>query len=76
MLKKICPEGIEYVKSPEEALKDANVCFVFTEWEEIRNIKPEAYKKLMKTPLVYDGRNIYELTDMKEKGIEYYSIGR
>ena len=74
--KKICPEGIEYVKSPEEALKDANVCFVFTEWEEIRNIKPEAYKKLMKTPLVYDGRNIYELTDMKEKGIEYYSIGR
>lgn len=74
--KKKYPEQIQYVKNPEEALKDANVCFVFTEWEEIRNIKPETYKKLMRTPLVYDGRNIYELDNMKENGVEYYSIGR
>ena len=30
----------------------------------------------MRTPLIYDGRNIYELEDMKKAGIEYYSIGR
>jgi UDPglucose 6-dehydrogenase len=30
----------------------------------------------MKTPLVYDGRNIYDLAEMKEAGVEYYSIGR
>ena len=67
---------MNYVKTPEEALKDANVCFIFTEWEEIKNVKPKQYKDLMKTPLVYDGRNIYDLNDMKNESVEYYSIGR
>ena len=64
------------MQTPEEALKDANICFIFTEWGEIKAVKPEEYKKLMKTPLVYDGRNIYDVNDMKNAGIEYYSIGR
>ena len=70
------PGKLNYTETPEEALQKANVCFIFTEWDEIRNVKPEEYKKLMKTPLVYDGRNIYSLEEMKENGIEYYSIGR
>lgn len=76
------PEGkidrgtMNYVDSPEEALKDANICFVFTEWGEIKAVKPEDYKRLMRTPLVYDGRNLYEIKDMKDAGVEYYSIGR
>ena len=74
--KKKYPNQIIYVNNPEEALKDANVCFLFTEWEEIKEIKPDTYKKLMKTPLVYDGRNMYELNEMKDSGVEYYSIGR
>lgn len=74
--KKKYPTEITYVNNPEEALKDANICFVFTEWGEIKEIKPETFKKLMKTPLVYDGRNIYNLKYMEEAGIEYYSIGR
>ncbi len=74
--KKLYPTEINYVKTPQEALKNANICFIFTEWGEIKNVKPEEYKKLMKTPLVYDGRNIYEIEDMKDAGIEYYSIGR
>ena len=74
--KKKYPTQITYVENPEEALKNANVCFIFTEWNEIKEIKPEIYKKLMKTPLVYDGRNIYKLKDMKEAKVEYYSIGR
>ena len=74
--KKKYPDQITYVDSPEDALKDANVCFIFTEWKEIKNIKPEKYKELMKTPLVYDGRNIYNLEEMKNAKIEYYSIGR
>ena len=72
--KKRYPNQITYVNTPEEALEGANVCFIFTEWQEIKQIKPKEYKKLMKTPLVYDGRNIYSLNEMK--GIEYYSIGR
>ena len=74
--KKKYPEQITYVKSPEEALKHANVCFIFTEWKEIKNVQPKKYKELMKTALVYDGRNIYDIKDMKEAGVEYYSIGR
>ena len=74
--KKKYPEQIIYVKNPEEALKEANVCFIFTEWKEIKSIKPKQYKELMKTALVYDGRNIYDVQDMKKAEVEYYSIGR
>ena len=72
--KKIYPTEIEYVKTPQEALKQADICFIFTEWNQIKDVKPEEYAKLMKRPLVYDGRNLYNLSDMKD--IEYYSIGR
>lgn len=74
--KKRYPTEITYVAAPEEALRGANVCFIFTEWGEIKAVKPEMYKELMQTPLVYDGRNIYELGDMANAGVEYYSIGR
>ena len=74
--KKKYPTQINYVETPEEALKKANVCFVFTEWEEFKKIKPETFKKMMKTPLVYDGRNLFNIEEMKENGVEYYSIGR
>lgn len=80
--KKKYPEGkiklgsIKYVNNIEEALDNANVCFIFTEWGEIKAVKPVDYKKLMRTPLVYDGRNIYGVEDMKKAGVEYYSIGR
>jgi len=74
--KKKYPNQITYVNTPNEALKDANVCFIFTEWNEIKQVKPEIYKKLMRTPLVYDGRNIYNVKEMQDNGVEYYSIGR
>ena len=76
------PEGksekgtIQYVTSPEEALHDADICFIFTEWAEIKAIAPETFKAQMQIPLVYDGRNLYSTSAMKEAGIEYYSIGR
>jgi UDPglucose 6-dehydrogenase len=80
--KKKYPEGekgrgsIKYVDRIEEALEGANVCLIFIEWGEIKAVKPETYKKLMRTPLVYDGSNIYGVKEMKEAGVEYYSIGR
>jgi UDPglucose 6-dehydrogenase len=76
------PEGvngsgsIKYVGNVKEALEGANVCFIFTEWGEIKAVNPKDYKKLMRTPLVYDGRNTYGVKEMKEVGVEYYSIGR
>jgi len=76
------PEGrngngsIRYTDSIEEALEGANVCFIFTELDEVKAAEPDAYKNMMRTPLVYDGRNIYDIEEMKEAGVEYYSIGR
>jgi UDPglucose 6-dehydrogenase len=76
------PEGkigqgtIIYVENIKEALEGANVCFIFTEWSEFKSINPIRFKELMMTPLVYDGRNLYNIEDMKEAGVEYYSIGR
>ncbi|MRX72994.1 nucleotide sugar dehydrogenase [Bacillus lacus] len=79
---KVHPEGkhgkgnITYVSNIEEALDGANVCFIFTEWGEVKSVIPRKYKELMRTPLVYDGRNIYNVTEMQEAGVEYHSIGR
>lgn len=72
--KKRYPTEITYTDTPQEALKDADICFIFTEWNEIKSVKPKEYVELMKKPVVYDGRNIYRLEDMED--IEYYSIGR
>jgi UDP-N-acetyl-D-mannosaminuronate dehydrogenase len=74
--KKSFPYNITYTQTPEEALKDADVCFIFTEWHNIREIPVQKYKELMRNPLVYDGRNIYKPKEMKAAGVEYYSIGR
>ncbi len=68
--------SITYVEHAEEALVDADLCFIFTEWKEIRAITPEIYKAKMRVPLVYDGRNIYDPQAMEEVKVEYYSIGR
>ncbi len=73
---KIDKGKITYVENVKEALNGANVCFIFTEWGEIKAITPEVYKNLMRTPLVYDGRNLYDTKEMKDSGVEYYSIGR
>src|SRR5690606_5887230 len=79
---KVFPEGksgkgnIKYVANVEEALEDANVCFIFTEWGEVKAVDAKAYKKLMRTPLVYDGRNLHGVEEMEQAGVEYYSVGR
>ncbi len=80
--KAIFPEGgqnggsMNYVTSITEALEGANICFVFTEWADIKAITPKEFKEKMHTPLVYDGRNLYDTAQMKAFGVEYYSIGR
>jgi UDPglucose 6-dehydrogenase len=70
------PEGITYVRSAREALEGAQICFIFTEWKEFKDIKPKEFKELMRTPLVYDGRNLFDLDEMRNSEIEYYSVGR
>ncbi len=75
-LKKIYIDKIHYAVNIEEALKNADACFIFTAWKQIKEIQPKKYKELMKTPIIYDGRNIYSTEEMIKNGLEYYSIGR
>ena len=76
------PEGkhgegsIAYSETIEGALMGTDVCFVLTEWAEIRALHPEHFRRLMRTPLVYDGRNVYDCEEMRVSGVEYYSVGR
>ncbi|GEP63928.1 UDP-glucose 6-dehydrogenase [Clostridium beijerinckii] len=74
--KKVYPSGITYVSTPEEALKYADMTFIFTEWNEIKSLDLSVYEKLMYTPIIFDGRNCYKIKEAKERQIDYYSIGR
>jgi UDPglucose 6-dehydrogenase len=73
--KKIYPD-IKYVKTPEETLKDADMAFIFTEWNEIKEIDIKKYMELMNSPIIFDGRNCYEIDYVGDFGIEYHSVGR
>ncbi len=73
--KKKFPE-VTLANSAEEALEGAFCCFIFTEWEEFVRLSPETFRRKMRVPLVYDGRNIFDPEYMKRGGVEYYSIGR
>jgi UDPglucose 6-dehydrogenase len=59
-----------------DALKGADALAVITEWQEFREPDFARMKKLMRTPVVFDGRNIYQRDHMKALGFTYVSIGR
>jgi UDPglucose 6-dehydrogenase len=67
---------VTYAKDQYEALIDADSLLVVTEWTEFRMPNFAVMTKLMKSKVVFDGRNIYEPSEMQEQGYTYYSIGR
>ena len=68
-------EKVEYCDSKYEALKDADALILITEWKEFRS--PDFYeiKRLLKNPVIFDGRNQYDKKRVAEYGIEYHQIG-
>ena len=66
---------IEYSNSSYSALKDADCMLLLTEWNEFRRPDFERMKSLMKTPVIFDGRNQYDPIKTKERGFEYFNIG-
>ncbi len=67
---------IEYTKDQYEALIDADALVVVTEWAEFRLPNYKVMEKLMKTKVIFDGRNIYDPVEIKENDFVYYGIGR
>ena len=68
--------AINFAKDIDEALTDADVCLIMTEWEKIVEYPLDNYKKYMRRPLVFDGRNCYKLSEAEKHEIFYDSIGR
>ena len=67
---------VAYVNDPYDAIKDADMLVIVTEWNEFRNLDKEKMKKLLKQPNIIDGRNVYEPNEMKELGFNYIGVGR
>ena len=74
--KKHFPNEIEYCETIEKTLEDADICFIFTEWPEVKALDVLLYKALMRHPIILDGRNCYSLKQFEGTGITYDSIGR
>ena len=74
--KRILGDAIQYAATPYEATKNADALILITEWSEFRIINFEELEKNMNQKLIFDGRNIYDPEEMRERGYVYYSIGR
>lgn len=68
--------AVSYVGGNYEALTGADALIVCTEWKAFQQPNFSKLKELLKQPLVFDGRNIFSLKEMKREGFTYYSIGR
>ncbi|MGE0812132.1 MAG: UDP-glucose/GDP-mannose dehydrogenase family protein [Vicinamibacterales bacterium] len=69
-------KGVTYTTRNYDALKGADGLAILTEWQEFREPDFQRMRSLLKTPVIFDGRNIYQPDQMKALGFTYFSIGR
>ena len=74
--KKVFGSKIEYIQDNYEVVKGADALVIITEWNEFRRPNFEKMKKLMRSPVIFDGRNIFDPKEMRSIGFTYYGIGR
>jgi len=74
--RKVYGDKINYVKEMYGCLEGADALIIATEWTVFRNPDFKKMKSLMKNPLIFDGRNLFNLEEMEKNGFEYHSIGR
>jgi UDPglucose 6-dehydrogenase len=69
-------DTVQYYDNPYEATRDADALFIATEWPEFRTPDFDKLARLLKNKVIFDGRNLYDLSAMRELGFKYFSIGR
>jgi UDPglucose 6-dehydrogenase len=74
--KQIFKNRIHYARNAYDALKDADALLVVTEWNEFREPDFAKMRKTMRSPVIFDGRNLYDPAQIRELGFTYTSIGR
>lgn len=72
----IFSDKINYCEDIDSAIDNADMCFIMTEWKQIKEYNIEKFRKLMKNPVVFDGRNCFKVSEMIRAGINYHSVGR
>ena len=68
--------AITYAEDPYEALHEADALVICTEWQNFRAPDFDQIKAELKTPVIFDGRNLFEPARMAARGFDYYAIGR
>ncbi len=74
--RKIFGNKVEYIKDNYEVARGADALAIITEWNEFRRPNFEKIKNLMKSPVIFDGRNIYDPVEMRNMGFTYYGMGK
>jgi len=74
--RRVLPAGVVYADRPMDAVKDADLLLLVTEWNEFRSPDFSKVKALMRRPVLFDGRNIWSPSDLRRQGFEYRCIGR
>jgi UDPglucose 6-dehydrogenase len=72
---KLCPDAV-LASSALEAVRDAEALIIATEWKEFENVDFSEVRRLMHTPLIFDGRNLLDPNTMRNLGFQYHGIGR
>jgi len=68
--------SVKFAVDPYDALQGADACLVLTEWEDFATLDLARVKKLLRYPIVVDGRNLFKPAQMEAAGLNYYSVGR
>ena len=74
--KKIFGDKVNFCKNEYEALEGADALLIITEWSVFRTPDFDRIGEMLKSKLIFDGRNLYDTKTMSEKGFTYISIGR
>ena len=75
-VKAIYGDRIQYFDNQYDVMNGADGLLIATEWSVYRSPDFDKMKKLMKNPVIFDGRNLYGLENIAELGFTYFSIGR
>lgn len=73
---KLFNDTVAFAESAYDAVVDAHALLILTEWNEFKQVDLTKVKAAMKTPRIFDGRNVYNPVEMKEAGFTYESVGR
>jgi len=69
-------QKVTFAKNPYDVAKDADALVILTEWDEFSKLDLKRIKKLLRAPIIFDGRNMFSPAEMKKLGFQYYGIGR